>query len=111
MLWYTDDSIAARGPSPQLHADCQSWCEATAESDCNVRASALTGDRVRCGYDGVDQRCVLFVGMTLTKSRTNVATRWATSSDCKLLNKEAMLCDDGEDGEKNAIDIESVATA
>jgi len=97
-LWYTEESIAARGPSPQLRADCQTWCEATAENDCNARASALTGERVRCGYDGVDQRCVLFAGVTLTKM-TNVATHWATSSDCALINEEAMLCDDGADDE------------
>ena len=51
MLWYTDDSIAARGPSPQLHGDCQSWCEATAESDCNVRASALTQAGLKTVFD------------------------------------------------------------
>ena len=97
-LWYTEESIAARGPSPQLRADCQTWCEATTENDCNARASALTGERVRCGYDGVDQRCVLFAGVTLTKM-TNVATHWAASSDCALINEEAMLCDDGANDE------------
>ena len=94
-LWYSDDAIALRGPSPQQLTDCQAWCEANAESECTVRASALTSEHVRCGYDGVDQLCVLFAAPTL--NATASPHRWAQPADCTLLNEEEMLCDDGGD--------------
>ena len=62
-LWY--DAVMAQGSPTQLIADCPAWCEATAETDCGVRAAVLTGQHVACGFDSTASVCALFAATTL----------------------------------------------
>ena len=90
---------SGRGTSPQKLADCSSWCAARAQIECIVRAAVLTGEQVRCGYDGHAEQCVLFAAPQLVIVPS--AGHYASITDCTLTDPNALLCD--EDDEKTLV--------
>ena len=95
--WYADGAAFARGTPPQALAECSRWCGERAEIECGVRAAALTGESVRCGYDGTTSQCVLFAAAQL--NAVAAQDRWVALSDCQLIDPDPLLCDESDESD------------